>query len=608
MAVPRILNNDPLVIPVPLSDPYYAYYFTGNDMGRFKQDDVLIFKFIGYNPDAPEDENSYTYDLTYLISNTTPTGAFSSIVSPVAPSTGTEGWLNGTLATIGASINQYSITVRVSKTSDPSSFVQKTFTFVLIGTISDTIEWVTPSDLGTIDNGSVSDFAILATFGTGITNGIYRLSSGNLPPGLQILNDGGISGRVEFNLSTYGTYTFTVEAYSPTYPTLVTSTKQFTLTVVQSYTDPYDTLYMKGLLTTDDRQKINNLLSNIESTQSANIYRPTDAYFGVAKDVKYQHQYGVRSVSDDVFFQSYIAAVQRNFYWKWITLGELKTAVAKDSNGNIIYEVVYSEIIDNLVTADGTSISKKVGFRNPIIFSQGSYWTSWETIYTSNTYYDVTPLAKQIIGTVSSSVLTLNNVNDLVVGMQVTGFPGVTITNAVGGIPPTLIAVNTANNTVTLSVSQTLLNKDQIIFNDPISTSNTDTSPESVDLYPNSLPNMREQIDEMIGQFPNDEIIPRWMTSQQSDGSVLGYVPCWVLCYTKAGKSADVLTGINAYLATQSLTLNQIGFELDRFEVDRSLTYTWGETTFEQWPSTPSESVNNNSQDVFINFPRKTIL
>jgi hypothetical protein len=44
-----------------------------------------------------------------------------------------------------------------------------------------------------------------------------------------------------------------------------------------------------------------------------------------------------------------ILSVTRNHYWRNITLGELKTAVARDNNNNIIYEVVYSEVIDNLI-------------------------------------------------------------------------------------------------------------------------------------------------------------------------------------------------------------------------------------------------------------------
>ena len=371
---------------------------------------------------------------------------------------------------------------------------------------------------------------------------------------------------------------------------------------------------MGGLLSIPDRISVAGLLDSITATQEANIYRPSDPYFGVAQNVRYQHQYGVPSVSaisagnPNYFYDQYWAAVQRNFYWKFLTLGTLKTAIATDTNGTTIYEVIYSEVIDNLVNSEGVSISKKVGFQTPITTNIGPYWTSWTTIFTTNTYYDLAPLAKALVASVTLSTdITLNNVEGLVAGMQVTAFPGVTIINQADGTPPVVTAVDQSTNTVTLNVAQTLVNKQQIIFNDPIAVSNGDIE-EGLDLYPNSLPNMREQVAEMIGQFDNSILLPRWMNTQQPNGSVLGYVPCWVLCYTKPGKSDEVLASIKAYLELENLTLNQITFQIDRITVDRSLTSTYGSAVFDQWPTQPSTSVDNNSQDSYIQFPRKTIL
>lgn len=627
MALPLILNNAPLVTPVPLDDPYYPYYFTGTSMGTFAHDDQLIFKIIGYNPDG---EDPYNDGITYSYS-----GTFASAfdISPALLMNTTNGWINGKLKNIGPTVAQYTLIVTAT-TAGGTFTTSPPFTFTLIGTIDPTITWLTPSNLGTINNGAISDISVSAQFSQDVTDGRYKLSAGSLPPGLEVLSNGSISGRVSFQLAAYGTYTFTVDAYSSTYPTLITSQREFTLVVVEKYkeppdTPPYDTIYMKGLLSISDREKVKGLLLDIQVQQSANIYRPTDDYFGVAKDIRYQHQYGIKSVSEiaplnnNYFYDRYMEAVQKNFYWKNLVLGTLKTAVAKDSNGNIIYEVVYSEIIDNLVNADGVSISKEVAPASPIVDTSGPYWTSWTTIYTSNTYYDIYPFAKAVMTPiVNSATMILNNVDDLIVGMQITGFPGVTINNEVDGTPPVLLNIDPTINQITLSVAQTIANKQQILFNEPIYT-NTTNGGSDPQLFPNSLDNMREQLTSVIGQDDIAELIPRWMASQQSNGSVLGYVPCWVLCYTKPGKSASVLgtkdtvTGlytagsINRYLADRQLTLNQISFIVDRIEVDRSLTYTWGEASFDQWPPTTtgnSAQVNNDSRDVYINFPKKTIL
>jgi hypothetical protein len=615
MALPRILNNDPLVTPVPLDDPYYPYYFTGTSMGTFAHNDQLIFKFIGYNPDGTDPYNdgiTYSYSGTYA-------SAFDT--SPALVMNTTNGWINGKLKNIGPTVAQYTLIVTVT-TAGGTTVTSPPFTFTLVGTIDPTITWLTSPNLGTINNGAISDISVSAKFSQDVTDGMYRLAAGNLPPGLEVLSDGGIAGRVEFQLLSYGAYTFTVEAYSKQYPTLITSEREFTLVVIEKYKElpddppyPYDTIYMKGLLSLIDRAKISGLLTDISISQAANIYRPSDDYFGVATDVRYQHQYGIKSVSTtapgnpEYLYTEYYAALQRNFYWKNLTLGTLQTAVAKDTNGNIIYEVVYSEIIDNLVNSEGISISKEVAFPIPINDTSGPYWTSWTTIYTTNTYYDTTPFAKAIMSSiVNSTTMILNNVDGLVIGMQVTGFPGVTIDNDVDGTPPVLLSVDTAINQITLSVPQTIVNKQQILFNASISTSSTN-SDANPNLYPNSLDNMRLQLIDDIGQVDITELLPRWMTSQQSNGSVLGYVPCWVLCYTKPGTSAGVLDSVKEYLAATGLTLNQISFTVDRIEVDRSLTYTWGEISIDQWPTSgPSASVGNDSRDVFINFPKKTIL
>ena len=49
-----------------------------------------------------------------------------------------------------------------------------------------------------------------------------------------------------------------------------------------------------------------------------------------------------------------------NHYWKNLILGDIKTAQARDADGNVIYEVVYSQIIDDLVNNQGESVSKIV--------------------------------------------------------------------------------------------------------------------------------------------------------------------------------------------------------------------------------------------------------
>ena len=135
-------------------------------------------------------------------------------------------------------------------------------------------------------------------------------------------------------------------------------------------------------------------------------------------------------------------------------------------------------------------------------------------------------------------------------------------------------------------------------------------------LYPDSLPNMREQVGDELGQEYNFRLYPKWMTSQQANGSTLGFTPAWVICYTKPGFSETVKTNIeNNWInpaTTDVLTLNQINFKIDRFTVDKSLTYNYDNNlvpaTWTGLPSATPVPDPKDSKDFFVLFPRETIL
>ncbi len=77
----------------------------------------------------------------------------------------------------------------------------------------------------------------------------------------------------------------------------------------------------------------------------------------------YQHAFGLAPDALDV----YVESLYLNHYWKNLVLGQVETAVARDADDNIIYEVVYSRIIDNLVNNTGESVSKIVNLPYAII-------------------------------------------------------------------------------------------------------------------------------------------------------------------------------------------------------------------------------------------------
>ncbi len=437
------------------------------------------------------------------------------------------GW--GSLATTG--ISSYNFSVGVYKSDSPSyASPFFNFTYNLQKEITGTVSWISDSDLGQIFNGTISTLFVRAVSDVELS---YRLTSGSLPPNLSISSNGEIIGRVaDQPTSTYleqnstTDFTFTVQAYSAEFP-VVGSSKSFTLTVLQEFDQPTDTLYIQATPSLNDRQILSTLLNNTELIPTDSLYRSNDQYFGKATSVIYEHAYGI--YASDI--EEYLSAVTQNHYWRNITLGELKTAVAKNSAGEIIYEVVYSEVIDNLVNPSGTSIQQQIVWPRPIDLGLGPWYTSITDIYTS--YED-------ILGQEYYTSLT-------------PGFARV--------------------------------------------------------LYPNSLYNMRNRVAQVVGQVTQSSLLPLWMTSQQANGSTLGYTQAWVICYTKPGLADAIKTNIEV---NWPYTLNQINFQIDRFSVDKSVTYNYNNRTVPaSWSELPSATPTPdplNSKDFYVLFPRQTIL
>jgi hypothetical protein len=435
-----------------------------------------------------------------------------------------------------------------------------------------------------------------------------------LPPDLTLLATGEISGRLAFESTdavqpagTTRSYTFSVQAYYSEFPE-VNVIKSFTLTTLQEYYLPYDDIYIKALTSKNDRAKINELLYNNNIIPLDLVYRSDDPYFGKATCVEYQHIYGVPSIAADDFFQTYIDAVQINHYWRNITLGEIKTAVARDENYNIIYEVVYSAIIDDLINPQGESISKSIVWSRNIDLHLNDWFTSLTTTYTNQTYVTGPQIIRTYFSALDSFTLVLNSVDDLTVGMNILPLVNTTVTNSANGSPPVIVSIDPTTSSITLNVAQTLTANQQILFSLPLYDSLTPGFART--LYPNSLVNMRQQIYDSIGRVNDSSLLPRWMTSVQPDRTLLGFTPAWVICYCKPGTAETIKNNI---LTQYPYTLNEIDFQLDRFEVNRSKTYNYlGTTVGGQpiWNTLPSAQPNiiNDDADSFIYFPRKTIL
>lgn len=529
---PTILNTRPLVYNVSNDNLYYGYYifpqtygqtFPPSEkavLGEFESDNYFAFKIIGHTFDP----YVFRYQFVGL-----PAGVIGNEDT---------GWIYGTptLATEGISL--YNFTVRVYKVSNPNiNSGLYNFTLNIYNTITSNLVWITQNNLGLIFNGSVSTKKVEAKADVDLN---YRLVSGSLPPNLLLLDTGEITGYTAFQplaneilpLNTETIFSFTIEAYSPLYP-VINSQKQFSITVKQMFEQPFDTIYFKAAPSTEDRVLIDSLLYNQEIIPDSYLYRQGDTYFGKATDVIYEHQYGVNASN----IEEYIATLNHSFYWRNITLGTIETAVARNENNEIIYEVVYSKIIDDLVNPQGKSINFEIAWPTPIRLNNGPWLTSVTSIETS--YLDI-------------------NGQDYYTSLT----PGTAVV-----------------------------------------------------LWPNSLLNMNKKILEDLGTENDSRILPLWMTSQQLNGSTLGFTRAWVICYTKPGFAKTIKNNIetkwkNIYGEVNKLNL--INFTLDRFSVSKFLTYNYNNSfNPPQWIGLPSATPipdPKNSKDFNVLFPRQTIL
>lgn len=458
---------------------------TPGSLGDIRSDNFYAFQFVGIDPTGAD----VRFDTLELL---LPPGLS---LDPIT------GWLYGYIPNQGLTQITYSFDVVVSRANYPDIVSQPyAFSITIIGAIDTDVIWITPSDLGSISTGATSLFFVEAVTRIGIPLE-YKLESGSnsvLPQGLELLPSGNIAGRVSFdcfvldgNTTTFDvdldktaitridyetmfdrTFNFTVEAYGNNGQ--IDVFKDFSITIVRAYDEPYENLYIQAMPTMADRDLVNSLLQDQQIIPESFIFRPDDFNFGRATQVIYDHAFGLTSAT----LPDYVAALELNHYWKNLVLGQIETAQALDVNGNVIYEVVYSRVIDNLVSNSGESAVKELPLPYPVTNADGSI-----------TYV----------------------------------------------------------------------------------------------VYPNALVDMRDQVIDSVGQISNT--LPRWMLSKQTNGTVLGFVPAWVICYTNPGRSGQVAYNIQQQFGNQ---LNKVNFKADRYELDRLLSINWDSAEKHWVPQPPN--------------------
>lgn len=397
-----VLRNPSTLLPAGRQASYYAYKFDGYDFA-ISGNSSLTYSLV--NTDGTFDGNVFDplYDDIANSGDFNPrfssnAGSFDNVTTTASNLPGVNldastGWLYGLLSNVNSALETFTFGIQVSKTEGNIvySSAPKYFTLPVIGDPNSTVAWITESDLGVIDNGTISDLVLEAESATG-KELIYTLIdeigvSCRLPQGLQLLPTGEISGRATFEAFTLDDYattfdnetltidrTCTFRVKAETVDGTSSAERTFTLTLRVIDTEPYENLYLQAMPTVAQRNRLSSLLNDQTIFDPDLIYRPTDPNFGVQKNLKMLFLSGL-SPSQLTQYQS---AMIRNHFYKTYTFGEVKTAFVLDSVFNVKYEVVYVEVFDPGENANeqGPALSKDLTgiISNPYIGQDGEYF------------------------------------------------------------------------------------------------------------------------------------------------------------------------------------------------------------------------------------------
>jgi hypothetical protein len=264
------------------------------------------------------------------------------------------------------------------------------FNLPILGDVNNVIQWITPEDLGTINNGVVSELFVEAINLEGTNNLVYSLYDRagvpiRLPQGLTLLPNGEISGRVSFEtteidleettfdgarLTLDRIYNFTVLVQ--TSDGSVENLREFTLKINVINLAPYENLYLKAMPAYDQRQIYKSVTTNQEIFPPTLIHRADDPWFGISDDISMLFLPGLTPTEID----DYETAMIRNHYTKTYNFGEIKSVVVLDNNFEVKYEVVYIEVVDPSENSAGVGPGLEINLNdviaNPYIDSNGN--------------------------------------------------------------------------------------------------------------------------------------------------------------------------------------------------------------------------------------------
>lgn len=476
---------------------------------------------------------------------------------------------------------EYKFTIRATRSEVNSSdqpFKDKTFTVKLLGEIDSFINWNTLSDLGSISANYISTLSINATTTVPNANLLYVLESGSLPPGLRLGPGGDIIGKINSfgsasdpGLTVFDNQNLTLDGNT----TSVDREYTFTASVKDHFgyskiertfsikvSDPddrlYSNIYMRPMLNQTQRDALNLIITDSRLFDNDKIYRPNDPNFGLQRNLQMLVYAGIETK----LVNRYVAAASKNHKRKTYRLGEVKTAIAKNpGSSDIVYEVVYVEVIDTAESSNG------VKTRNNFTINNKKENTVDSEKYTSDGYtvhgqpIDITDPDTLIAGTRRFSNVEIELLPSLLVesrsgsNLIIESGDGMTV-----GVRGSLDIIAPIENGSFDPYRLRPIPENTIkVDSDVLSADGANDTQR----YISSISTMRDRIKE-IGETEIN-FLPLWMrTSQPGNIANLGFINAIPLAYCKPGQSTSVKNAID----NANIQFNQFNYDIDRYVID----------------------------------------
>jgi len=314
----------------------------------------------------------------------------------------------GTLASQSAVEVDYSFTVRANRVvaTGLNTFSERTFTMKVIGEIDIGINFTTSATIGTLTADIPSTLSIEAEAEESNRVLSYTVTSGSLPTGITLSDQGNLIGIIDAGDFTDSTTAFTFEVtVSDQYQSAATA-KEFTLNINIPHTT-IDYGNMTGNATSFIDQ---NIFYNIAQDPIINspeyIFRAEDSNFGMKVKPDMLMMAGLEAQTLTAFQQQ----MEQNHAPKTLYFGDLKTAVAKE-NGVVKYEVVYIDIKDQLVNNKGVAVSSSIKLRDAVVKPMIGPRASTTNATTDTNVYEVTTDGGLAFSTSGSKVRYANQLS-----------------------------------------------------------------------------------------------------------------------------------------------------------------------------------------------------